>query len=865
MFPSVFVVFVVVWYFQPLQLFSYFQPFVAYVSPKGFDQTMTLVISCGLVLATYLVALLFMAWCVMPLMVRTLQEPLRRYVLPITMSSVRLPPETLRSQFNDLPLTEAKAVIDHTHGEAAADRTAASSFIDRLAANLGLNAFYFQRSRADERNRRHGSREFYWAKDFGATPSNSKPRCYGVAPGLVVRLLSRLCRWFEPVSGDLVALVDVDQYVDMPKFMCKHLGPVLLYTFQPDHVAKVASNYSYTFTNDVVDYYVTGGGKYSHQVWNYSLDHVTVSSTFLGFPTSCAVYNVDRRKTSDDHELILFTPIGYWGFHVAWLPMLLVSHRSLTRLKLFQPRTGFNRLVVSSLQGVFVATGRPGTFCSAKVPVAIDDTIASVSRTSKHELSLPQVLSFVDGDRTASAALLEYHRLRIDAKPDVVCPVPMSVRRYQFDVRNFSPDAKPSLIAFMSPLVHGAFAPDVTKANESQAVAGRITAVKPAFLPMTPFLARVMMEFATFLISETDKHSLDPVDYDFVLDAQSSPSQRRILSESECMLPIREAKTFNKKESYGNVKDPRIITTINGVDKREYSMFTYAFAAVLKRQDWYAFGKSPIAISQRVVNILRHASAATNTDFSRFDGHGSNLMREIERICLLRAFRPMHHAKLLELHRSQYNLAAVGALGTKYDQAFARASGSPETSLFNSLVNAFVAYLAIRSTKRDGSFIEPAVAYASLGIYGGDDGITTDVDSLAYSNAAKAIGQDITIQLVPRGSLGIKFLARVYSPDVWFGDENTCCDISRTLSKFHTTVAMRSDVTPAMKLLEKTRCLLLSDRHTPIVGEFCAVVERIYGGAIPYDARVSQATTWLASSESQYVRTLPYSSCHEDL
>jgi len=821
---------------------------------RGRGEAVFTILSLGAPLVVGTSCALLMVHLFIPWLWRRIAPLLRVWVLPHLLTRLRFYPETVRSAFNDLPLTVSAIPTEHTHGEAAADRSGASSFIDRFAASIGLEAFYHQRSRADERHHRSGNREFFWAKDFNAQATRDKPMPVAYAPGLFTRIV----RWCFPSyarqpAGSLVALVDVDQYLSMPHFLIDHVSPVVLYTFQPDHVARVAANYSFTFdANNTVTYYVTGGGKYVHKVWNYSSDVVTVFKTFMRIPYASATYNIDRRKTSLDHELVLLTPIARSFALTSWLVYALVETRSLQRLRVYSPQTGFNRLFISGLDGVFVATGRPDSFCVARVLASVDDTLSSIARTSKYDLSMPQVLSFVDGDRVAAAALLEFHRIGIRDKPDVVCPVPDAVRRYQFDTRNFTPEAKPTLIAFMTPFIHGAFAPDATKQNEVQGIKGRITDVKPPVFVMTPHVAKLIREFVERFIPNRSMHELDPVDDDYVLDAQNKPTQRRILADSECMLPERRAKTFNKKEAYGNVKDPRIITTINGVDKREYSKFIYAFAALFKRQPWYAFGKGPPMVAQRVAHILSGSMMATNTDFSRFDGHGSNLMREVERAALLRAFRPQYHASIIELHRSQYNLAAVGAFGTKYEQGFARASGSPETSLFNSLVNAFVAFCALRGTMRNGSFMDADTAYLALGIYGGDDGITADVDVTAYKRAASMVGQDITVEPVTRGMPGIKFLARVYSPDVWFGDLNTCCDLPRTLSKFHTTVAMRSNVTPVMKLLEKTRCLLLSDRHTPIVGEFCAAVENAYGGEIPYESAAAEASSWLSHSPSQY-------------
>jgi hypothetical protein len=361
-----------------------------------------------------------------------------------------------------------------------------------------------------------------------------------------------------------------------------------------------------------------------------------------------------------------------------------------------------------------------------------------------------------------------------------------------------------------------------------------------------------MKEFEELLIPSASVHTHDPVDDDEVMRRQHRPTQRRILADAEARYPERKVSMFSKVEAYPNVKPPRPISVMDSVDKREYSKFLYAFEAVMKHQPWYAFSKTPRDIAARVVDVLEFANMATNTDFSKFDGHGSNVMRELEQRILLRAFRTRHHAKLLELHRAQFNLKAYGTFGTQYQTRFARASGSPETSLFNSLVNAFVSFLALRMTKKDGVYLSPEEAFSRLGIYGGDDGLTADVKPDILRNAATMLGQELATTPVQRGELGIVFLARVYSPDVWFGDENTCCDVPRQLAKFHVTPRLNSNVTPTMKLLEKVRCFLLTDENTPIIGDYCVAVSNAHGKILSKHPDLAPVTTWLSNWEKEH-------------
>jgi hypothetical protein len=133
-----------------------------------------------------------------------------------------------------------------------------------------------------------------------------------------------------------------------------------------------------------------------------------------------------------------------------------------------------------------------------------------------------------------------------------------------------------------------------------------------------------------------------------------------------------------------------------------------------------------------------------------------------------------------------------------------------------------------------------------LGIYGGDDGLTADVPAEVYERAASCIGQQLTVDVVHRGQLGIKFLARVYSPMVWDGELSTCADLPRALPKFHLSVNLGRTVTHLTKLLEKVRGYILTDKNTPILGEFCSAVMMNHKDEIKENEQTFRMRAWLS-------------------
>jgi hypothetical protein len=343
-------------------------------------------------------------------------------------------------------------------------------------------------------------------------------------------------------------------------------------------------------------------------------------------------------------------------------------------------------------------------------------------------------------------------------------------------------------------------------------------------------------EFASFLIPDHERQQAHPVEEDEVFARQNRPSQRRILNEAAAMggLSSGPVRTFMKKESYAKVTDPRNISMIPGQNKLKYASYMYAFSEILKRTAWYAFGLTPLAIAERVAALCAVASSACLTDLSRCDGRISNLLRYLEKVIMMRAFHPAYHADLSETMSTQFGQTAYTATGYQFETEFSRLSGSSETADFNSCASAFIAYVTLR---RSG--LSPAEAWAALGLYGGDDGLTTDVSPTIYTESAKSVGQVLECEVIKRGERGISFLARNYSPHVWDGAPDSMCDLKRQLIKLHLSGRLASGVTPLAKLREKLRGFSLTDLNTPVIGQYARAVETRYGKADPLDSSIT--------------------------
>lgn len=724
-----------------------------------------------------------------------------------------LAPKHLRNAFNQTPDAPFVRSKNHTHADAAAMRKQGSATCRAITRSIGMLAFFFQTSTRDEK-KDAGARSWFWTKDLTTVP-----------------------RPYDPGPDHLVIMVDTDHYVDMPAALCREFRPYLLRTFQPHEVAATRKDYSYCFNkrNEVI-FPVAGGGFYSHPVWNWQQDHLVATHWQYGiYPITCH-YLVDRRYNGEDHELVLLTPVARYAGFSSFLSRIFLSGKPLERMT---PNQGeFNILNVRRADTHTVSMAQPDLFTCANVPRSVYDAALATARTLKNEITPPIVegilASVCDRDKPTikltAAVITAQIRKTVGDIPPFIFPVEDAVRRYQYG--NYVPEAKASLTPFMSPFVHGAFAPDQTLGNEQRAVKSRITDFQQPDGPATTkevaeevnqFTLNTIDEFVAFVSPRA--HELVPVGLDELMENQSTPSQRSILNNATGMVfaMCNKVLSFVKKEAYASPNDPRVISTLQPLIKHDYSMYIYAAAKTIASHPWYAFAKPPIELSARVVEVVSDAQTAAVTDFSRYDGRMDYIARLVEKCFLLRTFARQYHNDILELHEHTYKLQGIGRFGTRYETNYARNSGVTDTAAFNTLINAFVNYLAIRMERRgDGTFSSPEEAWTRLcrtGLFGGDDGLVAD-PAPTLPKAAAMLHHKLTIDIIPRGQLGITFLARVFGPDVWYGDNASMCDLPRQLAKFHTSPNLPANVTPLMKIAEKARSFHLTDANTPIIGPF---------------------------------------------
>lgn len=710
-----------------------------------------------------------------------------------------------RHEFKVRSIPVKESPTSNPDAQRASTRAAAREFVTSICLSAGVEPFIHQMSAAEQRSNCRGTREHYWPKDHVMNRQNDRL-----------------------VDSDVVTIVDVDYYIDMPKYLSRLVNPVFLYTMVPEEAAGVFEGYDMSFNSQnelVVNH--AGGLTFQHKLWDYGKDVIVLNRYFRFLPfllRGQIAFEVQRKRVAVNRELIMLLPV--WRRSV-W-QMLRDKARYPANLKRFEPVVnGYARFRIKTPQETKITTAAVGSLLCVTTSVAADDAVQAAIKVSRHPIVAHTVESLTNLDKARSLGLLAYTRETTPLPAPYRYPVQDAVNVYHFNPEVIPVDAgRAKVVPFMNPLVPASFVPGDSLGNEEASVAYRVIAMRSRAKEIAPAKSclrdSLAQEFIKLLVPV--EGVVIPRDADDVYENMDRPAQRHGLDRGDMVdqdALLRQATTMLKSESYSEVKAPRTITMFNASDKLKLACYEYAVSQHLKETDWYAFGKNPRDIGETVARVCDGARSVTESDASKMDGHYVEPVREFLLAVRLRMFPPKYRAEMARMYRTHMNLPCRGPHGTKYPLEHTLGSGSMTTSNDNSILSKFMDYGARRLPNNHGNFFTPTLgpeeAYASRGVFGGDDGLSRELEPDRASAFASYVGQELKPVLRLPGN-PVTFLARYYGPGVWLGDPNSMCDVLRQLSKFHTTV--NCGATARQKLIEKSRSYSYTDSETPIIGAF---------------------------------------------
>lgn len=721
--------------------------------------------------------------------------------------------ELRRAFLKEFAVVMGRAEEMHSHGNSAMVRTRAALAIREFVVSHGYEPYVISTSNRDADQ--EGYHQFYQVRDLVHPPRRDEVR-----------------------GNSVLVAVDVDYYMDMSTWL-QYGRPLLAYTFVPDSVAGVDGDANYTIVDDELVMSVNGGAGYRHRLWDYTNDSFFCQHFWWG----CMAYTVETRQLTETRRVVLLEPVFSLWFPFSWLlwdcglkRLSFAAGGSVNRLDFTKP--GSPRL--------YTSVGMAGKFVSVTMPLSFFEAAAtrfrSVTKPDIHTLT-----RFIRAEETATnqafgvtpevgAAVLFECLSNMCGTGAVVLAGAQNhpdnyVSHYRGGRFELTDEPKRLLGRVVGPVLvtNPAVVPADCWNNDLAAVQGRIVAVRN-HVRLTAFVGSTLAEFARFLVPDEVAGSLYPWSTAEVEEVQTKPTQRVRSERVRMWIHIYDAcvvKAFVKKESYGKVTAPRNISTVPAEETLAFSGFTYAFKkAILVDQPWYVPTMTPPEIASRLQDVASKFGVLKQTDYSKFDGTQTADTGKLLKTLYLRAFHPQYRHELSTWMDQEMTAKAFTKYGHQYWPGGTKLSGSPLTTDGNTILNAYVNYLAARlsgrTAKEAWQLLQDGVMAA------GDDGVTP-VDTEAMEKACGMMGFKIKLESKRAGE-AVSFLGRLFV-DPWTVPWSVQ-DPMRTWTKLHISFAP-SSISDKQAIVERCQAYLLLDPFTPVTSDYCRRLLKEHGAAEP--------------------------------
>jgi hypothetical protein len=711
---------------------------------------------------------------------------------------------------------------NHSHPDAAIYRCRANIAMSSLATMLGMRLYSVSMSASEQFSAVAGTRLYHHAKDLQMLPQHDAlgPR-------------------------DLIKMTDVDYYVHLPDYLKGNY--VVLYTFVPTAVAGSTADAAYRVTpNNQVETHVVGGGHYVHPLWDYETDHLIVDHWW-----GSVIYLVEQRNITEDRRLIFLNPVRKIYGPFGWIyPGNRPRHRRLVYDNVAYVKSlnkvGDRHVVTHSFSLVHDNTC---ALIDDKLLVSIKGRMLHMTKPTMSDIE--RILRSDKLDDAPTLAAILYQVMINPVLCDLVyfnphypiTKIPKSDTSYT-PLGPLALEDGTSAMRTVGPMyaldgVH----PKRGYNSDVSCLQGRIIDTKNPVTSVPPFYHACVDEFLKFMIPDDVAGTLVPTNYDHIFEQWKRPTQRSLMDKVKHTLFMDKpwaVKAFQKAEAYAKITHPRNISTLPTGHNVRYGQFSYAFSEhVMKRQHWYAFGKTPNVVSKELHAKARVSQTASPTDINRLDGSCGFFHQKIVKGAALRAFALEYHRELAKLIDQEGEAKGFTSFNVFYLALFNTLSGSSATSWRNSTITACLCYIAYRISGRP-----PVDAYAALGMYGGDDGVSFDLDPAILSRVFAKTGLILKADLLQAGS-AVPFLGRYYI-DPWTVSDSIA-DVPRQLRKLHLS-ASPAAVPNHIALRRKAEGFLVTDPMTPVLSHWARAILRV----TPHDELSEQRYAHLTAVDMSY-------------
>lgn len=660
-----------------------------------------------------------------------------------------------------------------------------------------------------------------------------------------------------PLSKNhVVAMTDVDYYIEDPDYFAKH-NIFMLYSFNPVNVSGIDGDCSFKIlANDLVQFNVGNGGSWTHKVWDWAAPGEFIEFTkkkcnmfqrflgFFGFDNVLyhKVYVWRPWDNMPDRCFIMLTPLFECTIN-RYFPRD-IKCRKLKHVKFSDnARPGWNTItshntnlryedqkeLESRGSTMSISFGRAGDDVCARLDkndydllmgVKTVQTVANRMRIMQYEetRTLPLFLQYYEGTITASQnlATARYMKSVQQSTPVVYMPAEGVDVEPTTTFRKISPsilneeDLVPNL---KSELVF------------NEVIKKRVTSQRNDVVPPLVY-TEYAEEFMNCVLKGVDKHKGLKYDVDTTYEKLDKPTQKALsalLAEAFDLEPKIKISSFIKKEPCK--KTPRIISGFGDfLFILKLSAFTLAFRdEVLHNENnshWFTPGKTPTAIAESIQQYAVSSGALTENDFDNMDGTVSAFLHTIVMSApILKWVDSRDRDELMTLLNGMIYCKAKSKLfNIKYDPGVGVKSGSPTTCDFNTILAAFIMYCAIRMT--EGKMLTPSECFARIGPCFGDDSVFESKYTDKLHLVVKQVGMSIKSANYDEEK-GLGFLGRIYIDP--YNTITTIQDPVRTLRKIHIT-GRPKQIPLEVAAYDRLTGYLSSDKLTPIISTYCQMV-----------------------------------------
>lgn len=363
------------------------------------------------------------------------------------------------------------------------------------------------------------------------------------------------------------------------------------------------------------------------------------------------------------------------------------------------------------------------------------------------------------------------------------------------------------------PLTDPVVAPTECPANDAACVKQRIEDVRNR-VEFTPQVHSIATEYAK-LISQfvTTGYSVTPWSIEDVIASQKRPTQRlrNALFVWRGFGDPARLKSFQKQEVYEDPKAPRNISTVQTSDTIRLGQYMLPLKErMVTVLPWFMPGKNPEQITDAIHAYCKRRTKVVETDYSKWDGTLSRDMRQLEQKIILDCFHQDYHDELRELLDRDTQLTGYTKFGIPYCAEYSRMSGSQSTTLGNSILNGFVAYLAYRLAGKNS-----LDAWRCIGPKFGDDGVD-DVGG-KWLAAAKMLGLKLKMDIRYTRRF-VTFCGRYYIQPALFK-----CSIFNPRKLVRSLPVSLS----SKEYISKLQGYAITERHVPITGAYIRALLRV--------------------------------------